>query len=82
MTEDPNFPTLKDLIISKLELKDVKITPETNFETDLKADSLDVVELVMAFEDEFDIEIDDKMGPKMKTVQDALDYIRDNQNKN
>ena len=52
---------------------------ESNFTKDLGADSLDVVELVMAFEEEFEIEIDDEVADEMSTVQDALDYIIENQ---
>jgi|TARA_B100000780_G_C21057987_1_gene425156 acyl carrier protein len=82
MTEDDNFPRLRELIVSQLNVKEHQVTPDASFENDLKADSLDLVELVMAFEDHFQIEIDDTIGPDIQTVQDALNYINMNQNKN
>lgn len=52
-----------------------QITPEKSFAADLGADSLDIVELAMAIEDEFAIEIDDEEGEKLRTVQQAIDYV-------
>ena len=52
-----------------------QVTPEANFVEDLGADSLDTVELIMAFEEEFDVEIPDTDAEKIKTVQDVMDYI-------
>ena len=54
---------------------ETEITPGANLQDDLGADSLDVVELVMAFEEEFDLEISDEDAERCKTVKDVLDYI-------
>lgn len=81
MTEDENFIQLRELIVSQLNVEENQVTPDASFEKDLKADSLDLVELVMTFEDHFQIEVDDTSGPDIRTVQDALDYIRENQDK-
>ena len=59
----------------KLGLSPEQVTPEAAFTTDLGADSLDTVELIMEFEKEFDIEIPDEDAQNIKTVQDAVDYI-------
>jgi acyl carrier protein len=56
-----------------------KITPEARFVDDLGADSLDVVELIMAFEEEFGVEIPDEDAEKIATVKDVLDYIKSKQ---
>ncbi|MFM2304519.1 MAG: hypothetical protein RLZZ135_1931 [Cyanobacteriota bacterium] len=66
---------VKAVISDKLEVEASKITPEANFSDDLGADSLDVVELVMALEEEFDIEIPDEEAEKLQTVQAVIDYI-------
>jgi acyl carrier protein len=64
------------MVISKqLGIDSEKIKPEADFSKALGADSLDVVELVMAIEDEFDIEIEDEAASKITSVQDVLDYI-------
>ena len=55
-----------------------KVEAESNFTQELGADSLDIVELVMAFEEAFEIDIDDDAAGKIATVQDALDYINEN----
>ncbi|PCI38254.1 MAG: acyl carrier protein [Thiotrichales bacterium] len=52
-----------------------KVVPEASFEVDLKADSLEIVEIIMELEDQFSIEIPDEDAKNMKTVQDAIDYI-------
>lgn len=67
---------VKSVIADKLEVEPSKITPEANFTDDLGADSLDVVELVMALEEEFDIEIPDEEAEKLTTVQSVIDYIK------
>lgn len=64
------------VIADKLEVDAGKITPEANFTDDLGADSLDVVELVMALEEEFDVEIPDEEAEKLQTVQSVVDYIK------
>ena len=63
------------IITDKLGLSPEQVTPEASFTTDLGADSLDTVELIMDFEKEFDIEIPDEDAQNIKTVQDAVDYI-------
>jgi acyl carrier protein len=63
------------VVSDKLEVEASKITPEANFTDDLGADSLDVVELVMALEEEFDVEIPDEEAEKLQTVQSVVDYI-------
>ena len=66
---------LKEIVCKQLEVKPEQVVPKANFMDDLKADSLDVVELVMKFETEFEIEIDDQVASKIQTVEDALKYI-------
>ena len=72
---------LKKVIIEQLGVEPDQVVPEANFVKDLNADSLDLVELVMAIEEEFSIpdkkfEIPDEDMAKLKTVQDALDYLK------
>jgi acyl carrier protein len=69
------FEKVKQIIKEQLGVEDDEITPATSFVDDLGADSLDTVELVMAFEEAFDIEIPDNDAEKMRTVQDLIDYI-------
>jgi len=66
---------LQGIIANQLGIEESKVVPTADFTKELGADSLDVVELVMAFEEEFEIEIDDEVAGEMATVQDALDYI-------
>lgn len=68
---------VKDLVISQLGVDAGKVNNDSSFIEDLGADSLDTVELVMAFEEEFDIEIPDEDAQKMKSVQDVIDYLKD-----
>jgi acyl carrier protein len=70
---------VKDIIINELGVEAEKVTPEASFVDDLGADSLDTVELVMAFEEEFGIEIPDEDAEKLQTVGDAIDYIKKNE---
>lgn len=70
---------VKKIIAEQLDVEEQKITPSANFLDDLGADSLDTVELVMALEEEFDTEIPDEDAEKIKTVQDAINYITGNQ---
>jgi acyl carrier protein len=70
---------VKDIIINELGVEAEKVTPEASFVEDLGADSLDTVELVMAFEEEFGIEIPDEDAEKLQTVGDAIAYIQQNQ---
>jgi acyl carrier protein len=67
---------VKQIIAEKLGVSEDKITPTASFVDDLGADSLDQVELIMAFEDGFDIEIPDEDAEKLRTVKDALDYLQ------
>jgi acyl carrier protein len=69
------FEKLQTIVSTQLGIEPEKVVPEADFTKELGADSLDVVELVMAFEEEFGIEIDDEVAGEMATVKDALDYI-------
>lgn len=69
---------VKELVTKSLKLPEDKVQLESSFVDDLQADSLDIVELVMALEDEFGIEIPDKDAQAIKTVQDAVTYIQNN----
>lgn len=66
---------IKKIIVDQLGVDESKITENSSFIDDLGADSLDIVELIMAFEEEFDIEIPDENAEKMKTVGDAVKYL-------
>jgi acyl carrier protein len=66
---------VKNIIAMQLTVSAGALQPEMNFVDDLGADSLDEIELVMAMEDEFDIEIDDEKAEQVKTVQQAIDFI-------
>ncbi len=68
---------VKDIIAEELGVEREKLTPEASFMEDLGADSLDTVELVMAFEKEFDIDIPDEDAEKLRTVGEALKYLHD-----
>ncbi len=72
---------VKKIVIEHLDVDDAKVTNEASFMDDLGADSLDTVELVMAFEEEFGIEIPDDAAEKIMTVQDAVSYIEQASNK-
>jgi acyl carrier protein len=66
---------VKQIIVEQLGVDEGEVTPNASFVDDLGADSLDTVELVMAFEEAFDIEIPDEDAEKIRTVKDAIDYI-------
>ncbi|MEO0258308.1 MAG: acyl carrier protein [candidate division WOR-3 bacterium] len=70
------FATLKEIIVDKLSVSEDQIKLESRFMEDLGADSLDVVELVMAIEEKFNIEIPDEDAEKIRTVGDAVNYIQ------
>ena len=72
---------VKNIIVEQLGVEADQVKPEAQFVTDLGADSLDTVELIMALEEEFDIEIPDEKAEKIKTVGEAIDYIEQNANK-
>ena len=79
MEETEIFSRVKDVIGEQLGIEDLDtITSETTFIDDLGADSLDVVELIMAFEEEFDMEIPEAEAEKISTVGDVIEYIKDN----
>jgi acyl carrier protein len=69
------FDRVKKVVVEQLNVEADEVTPEATFVEDLRADSLDMVELSMAFEEEFQIDIPDEEAEKIKTVQDAVDYI-------
>ncbi len=66
-----------DIVVEELAVDRDEVTEESSFIEDLGADSLDVVELVMAFEEEFDVEIPDEDAEKIRTVDDAVSYLED-----
>jgi acyl carrier protein len=70
---------VKKIIVDQLGVKEEEVTSEASFVDDLGADSLDTVELVMAFEEEFDLEIPDDKAEKITKVGDAVTYISENQ---
>ena len=70
-----NFDKVKEIIIEKLGVEEVSIKDDARFIEDLNADSLDTVELIMEFEEEFNIEIPDDDAEKLKTVGEAIAYI-------
>lgn len=76
--EEQILATIRDRIVEQLNVEPEQVTPEASFEDDLGADSLDLVELIMALEEEFGISIPDEDAEKIKTVADAVAYIRDN----
>ncbi|MBI3451007.1 MAG: acyl carrier protein [Acidobacteria bacterium] len=67
---------VKSIIVEQLGVEEDEVTPAASFAEDLGADSLDQVELVMALEEEFNLEISDEEAEKIKTVQDAVSYIQ------
>lgn len=73
------FDKVKGIIVDQLDVDADKVTAEANITEDLGADSLDVVDLVMSIEEEFDIEIPDEAVEKIKTVGDIVSYIDSNQ---
>ncbi|MDA0999255.1 MAG: acyl carrier protein [bacterium] len=70
---------VKDIIVEQLSVDRVKVVPEASFINDLGADSLDTVELVMAFEEKFGLEIPDEDAEKITSVRDAISYIEGKQ---
>jgi len=72
------FEKVKKIIVDQLGVEEEEIAMESSFIDDLGADSLDIVELIMALEEEFDLEIPDNEAEKIATVGDAVDYIKNN----
>lgn len=72
------FEKVKSIIVDQLDVDDDKVTMNANIQDDLGADSLDIVDLVMSFEDEFDLEIPDDQVENIKTVGDVVKYIEEN----
>lgn len=72
------FEKVKEIIVDSLNCDEEAVTLEANLKDDLEADSLDAVELIMAVEEEFDIEIPDETSVNIKTVKDIVDYIEAN----
>ncbi len=72
------FEKVKKIIVEQLGVEEEEVNMESSFIDDLGADSLDIVELIMALEEEFDIEIPDSEAEKIATVGDAVDYIKNN----
>ncbi|WP_425060808.1 Acyl carrier protein [Sporomusa carbonis] len=69
------FDKVKEIVVEQLGVDEADVTMNSTFIDDLGADSLDIVELIMAFEEEFSIEIPDEVAEKIKTVKDAVEYI-------
>ena len=75
MSESSTFEQVKAIIIDKLGVEEAKVTPNARFREDLEADSLDLVELIMEFEEKFGGEISDEEAQKITTVGDAVSYL-------
>ena len=76
------FGRLRVLVVEQLRVEESQVTPQANFVNDLNADSLDLVELIMSMEEEFStggatLEINDEEAEKIRTIQDAVDYLHD-----
>ncbi|MCI9063391.1 MAG: acyl carrier protein [Clostridia bacterium] len=78
MSSEEVFEKVKAIIVEQLQVAENTVTEEASFIDDLGADSLDLVELIMALEEEFDIEIPDTDAEKVVTVGDVVDYIKEN----
>ena len=78
MSSEEVFDKVKEIIVEQLGVAETAITPDASFIDDLGADSLDIVELIMALEEEFDLEIPDADAEKVVTVSDVVEYIKDN----
>ena len=78
MSSEEVFDKVKEIIVEQLGVAEDSVTTEASFIDDLGADSLDIVELIMALEEEFDLEIPDADAEKVVTVGDVVDYIKEN----
>ncbi len=81
MSEKSIEDKVKDIIVEQLGVTPEQVTPNASFIEDLGADSLDTVELVMAFEEEFNVEVPDEDAEKLQTVGDVIKYIEDKSSK-
>src|ERR671917_1935073 len=81
MSDKPIEEKVKDIIVEQLGVNPEQVTPQASFIEDLGADSLDIVELVMAFEEEFNVEVPDEDAEKLQTVGDVIKYIEEKQSK-
>ena len=81
MADKPIDQRVKDIIVEQLGVKPDQVTQEAKFVEDLGADSLDIVELIMALEEEFGIEVPDEQAEKLLNVGDVVKYIEENQQK-
>lgn len=79
MADKPIEQRVKDIIVEQLGVKPDQVTPEAKFIEDLGADSLDTVELVMALEEEFSIEVPDEQAEKLQSVGDVIKYVEEQQ---
>ena len=77
MSSEEIFDKVKEIIVEQLGVAETAVTMEASFIDDLGADSLDIVDLIMALEEEFDTEIPDSDAEKIVTVEDVVDYIKD-----
>ena len=77
MNSEEVFEKVKKIIVEQLGVSETSVTMEASFIDDLGADSLDIVELIMALEEEFDIEIPDSDAEKVVAVSDVVEYIKD-----
>lgn len=75
MERDQALEKVREVVSKQLSIEKEKVTEESSFTNDLGADSLDLVELVMAFEEEFDVEIPDEDTEKLQTIGDCVEYI-------
>jgi acyl carrier protein len=78
MSDKPLEQRVKDIIVEQLGVKPDQVTPAAKFIEDLGADSLDTVELVMALEEEFGIEVPDEQAEKLQSVGDVIKYVEEN----
>ena len=76
MSEQDTFEKVKSIVVEQLGVDEKEVKMDAAYIDDLGADSLDIVELIMAFEEEFDVEIPDEDAQNIKTVKDVIDYIQ------